>query len=140
MGKEMLKMEIGFDGAQQWVYKAKTEDDLKDTLIITKTSASKNEYGMNSDYDKEYNKAKMKEVDRYYEITFSGPKKKGIPKKASIKIDKENYFMREYTIDQDMGMFTGSITIIITKITKGCSDNWLKLNMNRYKNAAVVRK
>ena len=31
-------------------------------------------------------------------------------------------------------------TMTVTKITKGCSDNWFKLDMNRYKNAVVVRK
>ena len=73
MGKEMLKMEMGFDGEQQWVYTV--SDGSKDSLEITKTKAAKNEYGMKSDYDKEYSKAKMKEVGRYYEISFSGPKK-----------------------------------------------------------------
>ena len=87
MGKEMLKMEMGFDGEQQWVYTV--SDGSKDSLEITKTKAAKNEYGMKSDYDKEYSKAKMKEVGRYYEISFSGPKKKDIPKKAKIKVNEE---------------------------------------------------
>ena len=138
MGKEMLKMEMGFDGEQQWVYTV--SDGSKDSLEITKTKAAKNEYGMKSDYDKEYSKAKMKEVGRYYEISFSGPKKKDIPKKAKIKVDKENYLLREYSVEQDLGMFTGTITITITKITKGCSNNWFKLDMNRYKKAAVSRR
>lgn len=30
--------------------------------------------------------------------------------------------------------------LTITKITKGCSDNWFKLDNNRYKNAIVVRR
>ena len=95
---------------------------------------------MKTDYDKDYGKAKMKEVGRYYEITFSEPKRKDLSKKATIKIDKENYLLHEYSVVQDIGIFTGTITITFTKITKGCSDNWLKLDMNRYKNAIVVRK
>ena len=140
MGEELLKMEIGFDGEQEWFYESEPDGKSKDSLTITKTKNAKNEYGMKSDYDKEYKNAKMKEVGRYYEITFSGPKKKDIPKKAKVKIDKENYIMREYSVVQDVGMFSGTITITINKITKGCSDNWLKLDMNRYKNAVVVRK
>lgn len=140
MGKEMMKMELGFDGEQQWIYKSMSGENSKDSLIITKTKDAKNEYGMKSDYDKEYSKAKMKEVGRYYEITFSGRKKKNLPKKATVKIDKENYILHEYSVVEDVGMFSGTMTITITKITKGCSDNWLKLDMNRYKNAAIVRK
>ena len=138
MGKEMLKMEMGFDGEQQWVYTV--SDGSENSLEITKTKAAKNKLGMESDYDKKYSKAKMKEVGSYYEISFSGPKKKDIPKKAKIKVDKENYLLREYSVEQDLGMFTGKITITITKITKGCNDKWVKLDMNRYKNAVVVRK
>jgi hypothetical protein len=48
--------------------------------------------------------------------------------------------MREYSINEPVGPFTGKITMTITKITKGCSDNWLKLDMNRYKNAVVDRR
>ena len=140
MGEEVMKMELGFDGEQEWVYESEPDGKSKDSLTITKTKNAQNEFGMRSDYDKEYKKAKMKEVGRYYEITFSEPKKKDIPKKATIKIDKESYIMREYSIAQNVGMFSGNIAITITKITKGCSDKWLKLDMSRYKNAAVVRK
>ena len=133
--KEILKMEMGFDGEQQWVYTV--SDGSENSLEITKTKAAKNKLGMESDYDKKYSKAKMKEVGSYYEISFSEPKKKDIPKKAKIKVDKENYLLREYSVEQDLGMFTGTITITITKITKGCSNNWFKLDMNRYKKASV---
>lgn len=137
-----VNYEIGCDGEQKWTYKGSVDEGKKDSLIITKaTEATKNDYGTNNkDYEKEYSKAKMKEVGRYYEITFSGPKKKDISKKTSIKIDKENYLLREFSIDEDMAGFAGKVTMTITKITKGCSDNWFKLDMNRYKNAAVVRR
>ena len=137
-----IRLEMGFDGEQKWEYRSVTgrESKDKDTLRITKTRDAKNVFGPKNDYDKEYKKAKMKEVGRYYEITFSGPLKKDIPKKATIKIDKESYLMREYSINEPVGPFTGKITMTITKITKGCSDNWLKLDMNRYKNAVVDRR
>lgn len=141
MKKIGINMEMGFDGEQEWVYKTVTDDDPKDkdTLTITKTREAENAFGPRTGYDKEYKKAKMKVIGRYYEITFSGPLKKGISKKTTIKIDKENYLMREYSVNEDIGPFTGKITMTITKITKGCSDNWLKLDMNRYKNAVIVR-
>ena len=136
-----LNIEIGCDGEQKWKYKGSVDEGKKDSLIITKaTEATKNDYGTSRDYEQEYSKAKMKEVGRYYEITFSGPKKKNLSKKTSIKIDKENYLLREFSVDEDMAGFAGKITMTITKITKGCSDNWFKLDMNRYKNAAVVRR
>ena len=134
-----FKMEIGFDGTQKWLYKSSMDEDKKDSLVITKTQSAKNDYAMNLGYEKEYNKARMKEEGRYYEITFSGPKKKDLPKKSSIKIAKDSYLLREYSVDMDMGPFAGRMILTITKITKGCSDHWLKLDMNRYKNAVVVR-
>ena len=139
MGKG-IKYEMGFDGEQKWKYTSGISEKKKDTLEIAKTKDAKNDYSVKTDYDKEYKKAKMKEVGRYYEITFSSPLKKDVPKKASIKIDKESYLLREFSVDEDMGGFTGKVTLTIMKITKGCSDNWFKLDMNRYKNAVVVRR
>ena len=134
-----FKMEIGFDGMQKWLYKSTLDEDKKDSLDITKTQSAKNDYAMNLGYEKEYNKAKMKVEGRYYVITFSGPKSKDLPKSSVIKIAKDSYLLREYSVDMDMGPFTGRMILTITKITKGCSDHWLKLDMNRYKNAVVVR-
>ncbi|MBP5356373.1 MAG: hypothetical protein J6Z10_05920 [Prevotella sp.] len=137
-----INVDVGFDGEQKWEYRTVTGDESKkkDTLRITKTRDAKNTFGPKTHYDKDYKKATMKEVGRYYEITFSGPLKKGTPKKSSIKIDKENYLVREYSVDENVGPYTAKMTVTLTKITKGCSDNWLKLDMNRYKNAVVVRK
>ena len=132
-----IKIELGFDGEQEWTYESILGE--KDSLKITKTKDAFNDYGMRTDYEKDYNKAKMKETDQYYEITFSGPKRKDVSKKASVKIAKNTYLLREYSVDEDMGAFTGKMIITINKITKGCSDNWLKLDMNRYKKAKVVR-
>jgi len=134
-----FKMEMGFDGMQKWLYKSSMDEDEKESLVITKTQSAKNDYAMNLGYEKDYNKAKMKEEGHYYEITFSEPKNKDLPKKSSIKIAKDTYLLREYSVDMDMGPFSGRMILTITKITKGCSDHWLKLDMNRYKNAVVVR-
>ena len=136
-----INYEIGCDGVQKWTFKGGIGEEKKDSLIITKaTEATKNEYAANLGYEKEYNKAKMKESGLYYEITFTGPKKKDISKKTTIKIAKDTYLLREFSVDEDMAGFGGKVTLTITKITKGCSDNWFKLDNNRYKNAIVVRR
>lgn len=140
MKKEMMKIEIGFDGKQKWEYAVASSDNKKDTLKITKTQNSENAFGVKSSYEKDYKKAKMKVSGRYYEITFSDPRKKDISKKTTVKIDKENYLLREYSVDENMAGFPGQVTLTITKLTRGCSDNWFKLDMNRYKNAVVVRR
>ena len=135
-----LNMEIGCDGEQKWKFKGGVGEGAKDSLIITKANeTTKNDYGINKNYEKDYNKAKMKESGLYYDITFSEPKRRGLSKKTSIKIAKDSYLLREFSLDEDIDGFSGKITMTITKITKGCSDNWFILDKNRYKNAVVVR-
>ena len=136
MGQE-IKEESGFDGQQEWEYSSASSKKEKDSLIITKTSvAKKNDYGMNLDYEKSYKTAKMKEKGLYYEIEFSNRIDPDLPKKMTMKVAKNTYYLREMTTS----MSGAKVTMTVTKITKGCSDSWFKLDMNRYKNAVVVRK
>ena len=136
MGHEM-KEESGFDGKQEWEYHTATDKKERDSLIITKTSVAKNnDYGVNIDYEKSYKTAKMKEKGLYYQIDFSDRIDPEVPKKMSVKIAKDSYYLREITTSVSVA----KITMTVTKVTKGCSDNWFKLDMNRYKNAVVVRK
>lgn len=136
MGQEM-KEEAGFDGQQEWEYTTAMSKKEKDSLIITKTSvAKKNDYGMNIDYEKSYKTAKMKEKGLYYEIDFSDRIDPELPKKMTIKVAKDSYYLREISTS----VSASKVTMTVTKVTKGCSDNWFKLDMNRYKNAVVVRR
>ncbi len=136
LGQEMRE-ESGFDGLQEWQYTTASSKKEKDSLIITKTTVAKNnDYGINIDYEKSYKKAKMKEKGLYYEIDFSDRIDPELPKKMSVKIAKDSYFLREISTS----VSAAKVTMTVTKITKGCSDNWFKLDMNRYKNAVVVRK
>ena len=136
LGQEMRE-ESGFDGLQEWQYTTASSKKEKDSLIITKTTVAKNnDYGINIDYEKSYKKAKMKEKGLYYEIDFSDRIDPELPKKMSVKIAKDSYFLREISTS----VSAAKVTMTVTKITKGCSDNWFKLDMNRYKNAAVVRR
>ena len=136
LGKEM-RTEQGFDGQQNWEFEAALSKKERDTLTITKTTkANKGEYNIDFDFEKMYKSAKMREKGLYYEIDFSDRIDAEAPKKMSVKIAKSNYNLREVTMS-DKGP---KVTLTITKITHGCSDKWFKLDMNRYKNAVIVRK
>ena len=136
MGHEM-KEESGFDGEQEWEYTTASSKKEKDSLIITKTTAAKKkDFDMKMDYEKTYKTAKMKEKGLYYEISLSDRIDPQAPKKMSLKIAKNNYNLREVVYSEG----GAKITMTVTKITHGCSDSWFKLDMNRYKNAVVVRK
>ena len=136
LGQE-IKEESGFDGQQEWEYSSATSKKEKDSLIITKTTAAKKkDFDMKMDYEKSYKTAKMKEKGLYYEIEFSNRIDPELPKKMTMKIAKDTYFLREISTS----VSAAKVTMTVTKITKGCSDNWFKLDMNRYKNAVVVRK
>ena len=136
MGHEM-KEESGFDGEQEWEYTTASSKKEKDSLIITKTTAAKKkDFDMKMDYEKTYKTAKMKEKGLYYQIDFSDRIDPEVPKKMSVKIAKDSYYLREITTSVSIA----KVTMTVTKITKGCNDSWFKLDMNRYKNAVVVRK
>jgi len=132
-----FREESGFDGQQSWDFTAAESKKERDTLIITKTTkAQKSEINLNMDYDKEYKSAKMREKGLYYEIEFSDRINPEMPKKMTVKIAKDSYYLREFTAV--MGM--GKVTMTVTKVTVGAKDSMFKLDMNRYKNAVVVRR
>lgn len=119
MGQEETE-ESGFDGQQAWAYMKATYKGEKDSLIITKTNVIRNNnFGLNIDYEKSYKTAKMKEKGRNYEIDFSNRIDPEHPKKMTIKIEKSNYYLRE--ISTSVGV--AKVTLTVTKVTKGCSDN-----------------
>lgn len=135
-GHEM-RTEQGFDGQQVWDYTTAAKKSEKDTLTITKTSKAKNnDCNIDFDFEKMYKSAKMKEKGLYYEISFSDRIDPEAPKKMSVKIAKSNYNMREVSFSAG----PAKITLTVTKITIGARDSMFKLDMNRYKNAVVVRK
>ena len=148
---QVTKMEEGFDGTQQWVYESfeLSEDvkekarkkgkklELKDSLKITKTSAKqKTDNTITFDFDKDYRKATMKLKDKYYVITFSNPVDKEDPKKMTVRIDKDNFYVRE------MSARKGGVkmTVTINRVKVGVSDDVFKLDISKYPGAVVVRK
>ena len=139
MGQEMY-VETGFDGQQEWQYMHHKDDDDKarrDTLTIIKTNRKpKGEHSVNFDIYKEYKAAKMKLDGQYYEITFTKPVKKDSPGKVVMKIDKDKYYFREMKTK----VKGTTMTMRMTKIKIGVSDDVFKLDLSKYPNAVVVRK
>ena len=129
--------ETGFDGTQTWRYSKAADEEERDTLIITKGALKKKEeFSVNMGLDKEYKKAKLKTTDKFYEITFTGPLKKDMPKKSIIRIVKDTYMLHQY----ETKVSIASMKMTVTKIKLGVSDNVFVFDPKKYPNAVVVRK
>jgi hypothetical protein len=139
MGKELME-ETGFDGQQEWEYSHYKDDDGKarrDTLTITKTTKKpESEHSVDFEIYKNYKSAKMKLNGQYYEITFTKPINKDAPSKVVMKIDKDKYYFREMKTK----VKGATMTMKMTKIKIGVSDDVFKLDLKKYPNAVVVRK
>lgn len=131
-----------FVGTQVWKYKSriKTKDvDRRDTLFISPAKKGNKISGGNEiDFNlhEEYRKATMKEKTDYYEITFTEPKDKEMPKKSIMRIRKSNYHFYEMESKQS-GV---SVRMTASKIKFGVSDNIFKLDMKKFPGATVIRK
>ena len=136
MGHEIYH-ETGFDGTQSWNYSKASDEDERDTLIITKgAQKKKDKFSINMGLDKEYKKAKLKTTDKFYEITFTEPLKKDMPKKSIIRIVKDTYMLHQY----ETKVSIASMKMTVTKIKLGVSDNVFVFDPKKYPNAVVVRK
>lgn len=135
LGQQIL-IENGFDGTQEWSYEKFGKEP--DSLIIKKVSKkSKGDFDLNLNVDKDYKSAKMKVVkNRYYEITFTDPLTKDMPKKTVISIDKNNFYLHE----MEMKEGSGKMRITVNHITVGVPDNVFVLDLKKYPTAKVVRK
>ena len=129
--------ESGFDGTQSWNYSKASDEDERDTLIITKgAQKKKDKFSVNMGLDKDYKKAKLKTTDKHYEITFTEPLNKDTPKKSIIRIDKNKYLLHEY----ETKVSIASAKMTVTRIKYGVSDNIFVFDPKKYPNAVVVRK
>ena len=137
LGTEIVT-ENGFDGTDSWEIDHAAKETQSDTITFThgnKKKKSKNE--LSYDLDKQYNKAKMKLKDGYYEITFSEPKDKtNEVKSATVKISEKNYVIREMRT----GARGAKVTMKITKIRVGLKDSYFKLDTSEYPGAVIIRK
>lgn len=130
--------ESGFDGKQSWRYSKAADDEERDTVIITKgpRKKEKDKFSIDMGLDKEYKKAKLKTTDKHFEITFTGPLNKDMPKKSIIRIDKNKYLLHEY----ETKVSIASVKMTVTRIKYGVSDNVFVFDPKKYPNAVVVRK
>lgn len=135
VGKEVV-FEAGYDGSMSW--ERQQMPNSRDSIII---STGKKEGGGDDLVDlglcDEFKKAKMKEKDDYYDITFSDPKDKDSELKSiSLKVSKKNYLLREMRT----GMKGARVVMTFTKYKVGLKDDYFKLDFTKYPNAVIVRK
>ena len=140
LGKELVA-ESGFDGQQEWEYEHfKNDEDKKarrDTLTIRKTTKKpQNENAIDFEIYKNYKTGTIKLDGQYYEITFTKPVKKDLPGKVVMLIDKDKYYFREMKTK----VKGATMTMRLTKIKIGVSDDVFKLDLKNYPNAVVARK
>ncbi len=135
-GHEMYS-ETGYDGTQTWRYERAVDEEERDTLTIKKGAQKKKEkFSVDMGLDKEYKKAKLKTTDKFYEITFTGPLTKDMPKKSIIRIVKDTYMLHQY----ETKVSIASMKMTVTKIKLGLSDNVFNFDPKKYPNAVIVRK
>lgn len=129
-----MTVEDGYDGTESWHFSRSGEVD---TITITRGRSQKTKEGeLAWDYDQVYKKAKMKVKDGYYVITFSEPvDRANEAKTVVIKVSTKNYILRELKTSAK-GV---TVTMTITKVRVGLSDNYFKLDLSRYPNAVVIR-
>ena len=129
--------ETGYDGTQTWSYGKAVDKEERDTLTITKGAQKKKEkFSVDMGLDKEYKKAKLNTTDKFYEITFTGPLTKDMPKKSIIRIVKDTYMLHQY----ETKVSIASVKMTVTTIKLGLSDNVFVFDPKKYPNAVVVRK
>ncbi len=140
LGQTMTEIH-GFDGKQEWKYSSshgKKEGSAKrDTLYITQTTQkSDGENDVDFDLYNEYGKAKMKVGDKFYEIVFTEPKNKDVPKKSTMYIVKDTYRFHGMEFKES----GAKVKIKVTKIKYGVDDKVFELRLEDFPNAVVVRK
>ena len=137
------KTETGFDGTEEWETKHTTslgldETEKKDTVIIRKaTERKKNPMDLDLDILKQYRKATMKTEGDNYVITLSDPvaQEKPLPNEAVIIVSKDTYYLRKLSMEQE-GM---AITMTVTDVRTGLSDDYFRFDPTRYPDAVVIR-
>ena len=132
-----IRTETGDDGMQTWVFKPAIEEGDKDSVLIYKSSnKKKGEYDLDFELSKKYKKAKMKEKNERYEITFTEPKEKDMPNKTTMVVNKSDYSFYQMGVKDGLMGFT----MTATKIKYGVSDGMFVLDAKKYPNAVMVKK
>lgn len=136
LGKDITTYN-GSDGKEDWMYRPAILDGENDTIYISKSDSSpkKDDY-INLNIHKQYSVGKMKELDNYYEISFSKPKDKDFPKKTTLKINKKDYSLKEMSMKDT----SFSMKLTITRIKFGVSDDVVTFNPKKFPGAKIIRR
>jgi hypothetical protein len=138
------KTETGFDGNEEWEWThapslGLDEGEKKDTVIIGK-AAERKKTPMDLDLDiiEMYHKATMKTDANNYVITLSEPveQEKALPKELFLTVAKNTYYLRELSMEQE----EAKITMTVTNVKTGLTDDYFRFDPTRYPDAVVVRK
>ena len=130
LGNDIV-VENGFDGTDTW-------ENEGDTITITRGDHRKKDKNvLSTDFDKRYRKAKMKEKDGFYVITFTEPKDKdNEAKSVTTWLSMKSCMMQEVRTNAK----GASVTMKVTKIRTGLKDDYFKVDLGKYPNAVVIRK
>lgn len=130
LGNDIV-VENGFDGTDTW-------ENEGDTITITRGDHRKKDKNvLSTDFDKRYRKAKMKEKDGYYVITFTEPKDKdNEAKSVTTWLSMKSCMMQELKTTAK----GASVTMKVTKIRTGLKDDYFKVDLGKFPNAVVIRK
>ena len=130
-----VKTETGSDGRQMWFLKHAVIDTDRDTLIVMPVS-KKGEFDLDFNLHNEYRKAKMKEKNGRYEITFTDPKDKDMPRKTVMVVNKSDYTFHEMSVKDGANGFT----MTVTRLRFGVPESMFVLDESRYQGAVVVKR
>ena len=134
LGQDVVT-ENGFDGTDTWEIDRSAKAD---TITFTRGDHRKKDKNvLSTDFDKRYRKAKMKEKDGFYVITFSEPiDKDSEAKSVTVKVSKKNHAMQEMKTSAK----GASVTMTVTKIRVGLKDEYFKVDLGKFPNAVVIKK
>lgn len=134
LGQDVVT-ENGFDGTDTWEIDRSAKAD---TITFTRGDHRKKDKNvLSTDFDKRYRKAKMKEKDGYYVITFTEPKDKdNEAKSVTTWLSMKSCMMQELKTTAK----GASVTMKVTKIRTGLKDDYFKVDLGKFPNAVVIKK
>lgn len=134
LGQDVVS-EVGFDGTDTWEI---DRSPKADTITFARGDHRKKDKNvLSTDFDKRYRKAKMKEKDGYYVITFTEPKDKdNEAKSVTTWLSMKSCMMQELKTTAK----GASVTMKVTKIRTGLKDDYFKVDLGKFPNAVVIKK
>lgn len=134
LGQDVVS-EVGFDGTDTWEI---DRSPKADTITFARGDHRKKDKNvLSTDFDKRYRKAKMKEKDGYYVITFTEPKDKANEAKSvTTWLSMKSCMMQELKTTAK----GASVTMKVTKIRTGLKDDYFKVDLGEFPNAVVIKK